>query len=177
MKRQFRPRSLIVAWLLVVTSAAVMADGLKPARHPLAHLPRERIAIETRSAHRHLFEAWRADSYAARAQGLMYIEDSEIRPDQAMIFIYEPAQRVTMWMKNTLLPLDMLFVDPRGCIVSLHERATPGSLASIDSRFPVTLVVELKGGLVAERGIRIGDRVVRIDAGTSLAPGNCSPPQ
>ena len=70
-----------------------------------------------------------------------------------------------MWMKNTLLSLDMLFVDPQGCVVTIKERAQPRSLATIDSRVPVMLVVELKAGTVADRDIRVGDRVVRIDAG------------
>ena len=95
----------------------------------------------------------------------MYVEDAQMRPDQAMIFLYEPPQRVAMWMKNTLLSLDMLFVDARGCIVTIRERAEPRSLATIDSRVPVVLVVELKAGTVATRGIRVGDRVLRLDAG------------
>ena len=75
-----------------------------------------------RSARRHLFEAWRAESTAARAQGLMFVEDCQMRPDQAMIFVYDPPEPVAMWMKNTLLPLDMLFVDERGCIVTITDR-------------------------------------------------------
>ena len=54
-----------------------------------------------------------------------------------MIFIYDPPQHVSMWMKNTLLPLDMLFVDARGCVVTIKQNAKPGSLATIDSRVPV----------------------------------------
>jgi uncharacterized membrane protein (UPF0127 family) len=109
--------------------------------------------------------AWRADTLAALSQGLMYVPDAAMRPDQAMIFVYDPPQRVSMWMKNTLLSLDMLFVDRRGCIVTIKERAVPGSLATIDSRAAVALVVELKGGTVADQGIAVGDRVLRIDAG------------
>ena len=88
---------------------------------PLSAFPRERIAIETRSARRHVFEAWRADTPQTRAQGLMFVPS--LRPDQAMIFVYEPPQHVGMWMKNTLIPLDMLFVDDDGCVVKVHERA------------------------------------------------------
>ena len=137
-----------------------------PARVPLSAFPRERIAVETRaSIRRHLFEAWRADSPQTREQGLMFVEDREMRPDQAMIFVYDPPQHVAMWMKNTLLPLDMLFVDPRGCIVTIKQNARPGSLATIVSRVPVVLVVELKAGTVAAQGMAIGDRVLRLDAG------------
>jgi uncharacterized membrane protein (UPF0127 family) len=161
--RQYSLRLLCVVCLFTAQSPGATAQGMKSAGEYLASLPRERIAVETRSARRHLFEAWRAESYAARAQGLMFIKDSEMRPDQAMIFVYEPAQRVSMWMKNTLLSLDMLFVDSRGCVVTIHEQAEPGSQATIDSRVPVTLVVELRGGTVQEKGMRVGDSVRRLD--------------
>jgi uncharacterized membrane protein (UPF0127 family) len=81
-----------------------------------------------------------------------------------------------MWMKNTLLSLDMLFVDAGGCVVTIHEQAKPGSLATIDSRVPVTLVVELRGGTVADRDIRLGDRVLRIDAGWPRGTTACMTP-
>ena len=126
---------------------------------PLSAFPREPIAVETRSARRHVFDAWRAESTPMRAQGLMFVR--EIREDQAMIFVYEPPQVVSMWMANTLIPLDMLFVDSAGCIVKVHENARPGSLDSITAGVPVALVVELKGGAARARGIEAGDRVTR----------------
>ncbi len=161
-----RARILAAACLSFVLPQA-LADVFRPADAvPLSAFPRERIAVETRSSfRRQMFEAWRAESTAARAQGLMYVEDAQMRPDQAMIFVYQPPQYVSMWMKNTLLSLDMLFVDHRGCIVTIQERAQPRSLATIESRVPVVLVVELKAGTVADRGIGVGDRVLRIDAG------------
>lgn len=143
---------------------------------PLAAFPRERIAVDTRSAHRHAFEAWRADNGPARAQGFMFVPDEAVRPDQAMIFVYDPPQRVGMWMKNTLLSLDMLFVDTGGCIVTIVERAEPGSLATLESRVPVVVVVELKAGTVATHGIRLGDRVVRLDADWPSGQATCAPP-
>jgi hypothetical protein len=126
---------------------------------PLSSFPREPVAVETRSARRHVFEAWRAETPGQREQGLMFVKS--MGDDQAMIFVYDPVQYVAMWMKNTLLPLDMLFVDDHGCVVTVKEHAKPGSLATIESKAPVALVVELNGGTVASRGIRVGDRVVR----------------
>lgn len=158
-----------LALSLVFVAASLGAParaGTDPSpRVPLSAFPQERIAVETRSVRRHLFDAWRAESPAAREQGLMFVEDGEMRRDQAMIFVYDQPEYVSMWMKNTLLPLDMLFVDPHGCIVTIKEHAKPGSLATIDSRYPVSLVVELKAGVVSEAGMQVGDRVVRIDAG------------
>ena len=59
----------------------------------------------------------------------MFVRD--MRPDQAMFFVYEPPQHVAMWMKNTLLPLDMLFVDEAGCVAKTVRDARPGSLDTI----------------------------------------------
>lgn len=139
---------------------------------PLSAFPRERIAVETRSARRHVFEAWRAETPEERAQGLMFVPS--LRPEQAMIFVYEPPQPVTMWMKNTLVPLDMLFVDDGGCVVKVHQRARPGDLTSISAGAPVVLVVELAGGTAATLGLAAGDRVVRPDAGWPEAPRPCT---
>ncbi len=153
--------------LLALCAVLPLAVGAAPAGTlPLSAFPRERIAVETRASfRRHLFEAWRADSPQTREQGFMFVEDRDVRPDQAMIFIYDWPQHVSMWMKNTLLPLDMLFVDPDGCVVTIKQNARPGSLAQIVSRVPVVLVVELRAGTVAAQGMATGDRVLRLDAG------------
>ncbi|MEY2920464.1 MAG: hypothetical protein RL261_1769 [Pseudomonadota bacterium] len=153
--------------LLALCALLPLALGAAPAGTlPLSAFPRERIAVETRaSIRRHLFEAWRAETPQTREQGFMFVEDSEVRPDQAMIFTYDPPEHVAMWMKNTLLPLDMLFVDEHGCVVTIKQNAKPGSLATIESRVPVSLVVELKAGTVAAQGMAVGDRVLRLDAG------------
>ena len=145
--------------------AALLPQGFAPDAKagveviPLSAFPREPILIETRSARRHAFEAWRADTPATRAQGLMYVTD--MRPDQAMIFIYEPPQHVAMWMKNTMLTLDMLFVDEAGCVARVVRDARPGLLDTISGGGQIALVVELKGGTTKALGIEVGDRVQR----------------
>lgn len=151
------------AWGLLLLLSLMMpaaGDGADAPRvMPLSSFRREPIAVETRSARRHLFEAWRAETPGQREQGLMFV--TSMGDDEAMIFVYDRAQYVAMWMKNTILPLDMLFVDERGCVVTVKEHARPGSLDTIASKAPVVLVVELLDGTVASRGIRVGDRVVR----------------
>jgi uncharacterized membrane protein (UPF0127 family) len=157
-------RTFMIAMLLAallpqgVGTAAAAGDAVIP----LSAFPREAIVIETRSARRHSFEAWRADTPATREQGLMFVRD--MRPDQAMFFVYEPPQHVTMWMKNTLLPLDMLFVDEAGCVAKTVRDARPGSLDTISTDGQIALVVELKGGTAKALGIEAGDRVQRPDA-------------
>jgi uncharacterized membrane protein (UPF0127 family) len=157
-------RSFMIALIL----AALLPQGFAPAAAagdaviPLSAFPREALVIETRSARRHSFEAWRADTPATLQQGLMFVVD--IRPDQAMIFVYDPPQHVAMWMKNTLLPLDMLFVDEAGCVAKTVRDARPGSLDTISADGQIALVVELKGGTAKALGIEAGDRVQRPDA-------------
>jgi uncharacterized membrane protein (UPF0127 family) len=154
--------------MLSMLLAALLPHGVAVALEPgdtvlpLSAFPREPIVIETRSARRHSFDAWRADTPAAREQGLMFVRD--MRPDQAMFFVYEPPQHVAMWMKNTLLPLDMLFVDEAGCVAKTVRDARPGSLDTISADGQIALVVELKGGTTKALGIEAGDRVQRPDA-------------
>ena len=169
----FRLATLIV-WSALCSLLPVTVPAAPAGTVPLSAFPVERIAIETRaSIRRHLYEAWRAETYRTRAQGFMFVEDASVRPDQAMIFTYDPPEYVSMWMKNTLMPLDMLFVDERGCIVTIRQNAKPGSLAQIRSGVPVSLVVELKAGTVAARAIAVGDRVLRIDAGWPAQVSAC----
>jgi uncharacterized membrane protein (UPF0127 family) len=162
----------LAAWLALAVPAGASLAATPEGVRPLSSFPRERIAVETRSARRHLFEAWRADTYQTRAQGLMFVP--ELGADQAMIFVYTPAQQVGMWMMNTLIPLDMLFVDEGGCIVKVHERAVPGSTDTISSGAPVVLVVELAGGTTTALGIAAGDRVLRLDAQWPRTPRPCT---
>jgi hypothetical protein len=142
---------------------------------PLETFPRERIAIETRSARRVVFDAWLADTYETRAQGLMFVE--AIAPSQAMIFVYDTPHPVSMWMKNTYVSLDMLFADEAGCIVKVAADTKPLSLDSILTTTPVAVVVEVKAGTAAAHGIGVGDRIVRFESqrGANAPTRRCTP--
>ena len=162
------PTALLM-FLTLAGAAPVIGDDSRPA---LDTLPTERVVLETQAKGRHEYTAWRADTSETRARGLMYV--AALTDDQAMIFVYDEPQRVSMWMKNTYLSLDMLFVDARGCIVNIAERARPLSLAAIESGAPVVLVVEIKGGAAAARGAKIGDQMRRPEAAWPAgAPGGC----
>lgn len=84
----------------------------------------------------------------------------ELAPDAGMLFDFKQPTMATMWMKNTLIPLDMLFVDQAGRIVNIQERAVPLSTAIIAAAAPVRAVIELNGGTAARLGIKPGDRVI-----------------
>ena len=157
-----RTRIVATAWFACLTLfATAPARPDTDAQHalPLSSFPKESVVVETHSARRHVFQSWRAETSRQREQGLMFVK--AMGANEAMIFVYQPAEYVAMWMKNTLLPLDMLFVDDRGCVITVKEHAIPGSLDTIESKGVIALVVELNGGVAAERGIRVGDKVVR----------------
>ncbi len=73
-----------------------------------------------------------------------------------MLFVYMPPRRASMWMENTLVSLDMLFIDEGGTVVKLIAYAQPGSHRSLESDFDVAAVLEIAGGRAAELGIRPG---------------------
>jgi len=96
-----------------------------------------------------------ADDPQERAQGLMFVED--MPTFDGMLFIYERPQSVSFWMKNTLIPLDMLFASPEGEILRIQENAIPGDLTPIPGGPGVQMVLEINGGLSARLGIAEGD--------------------
>ena len=105
----------------------------------------------------HLFKVELAATPAQMEQGLMFRR--EMAADAGMLFDFKTPTVATMWMRNTLIPLDMLFVGADGRIVNIHERAVPQSDAIIAASAPVRAVIELNGGTAARLGIKPGDRV------------------
>lgn len=95
-----------------------------------------------------------ADTAAERAQGLMFRE--KLPTSAGMLFLYDHPQRVGFWMKNTLIPLDMIFIDVAGKVTRVHSQAKPHDLASIDGGEDVLAVLEINGGLAARLGISEG---------------------
>ena len=124
---------------------------------------REDLLIQTRSGKVHRFDVELALTTEQRAQGLMHRES--MPQDHGMLFDFGETRPVSMWMRNTPLPLDMLFIQRDGTISHIHRKAVPFSEAIIDSRGPVNYVLELNGGRAAALGIDVGDRVMskRID--------------
>lgn len=92
-----------------------------------------------------------ADDEAERAKGLMFRE--AMATGAGMLFLYERPQRASFWMKNTKIPLDMVFADARGMVTRVHPRAVPGDLTPIDGGEGVLAVLEINGGLAARLGI------------------------
>ncbi|GKY88963.1 DUF192 domain-containing protein [Sinisalibacter aestuarii] len=98
-----------------------------------------------------------ADDDAERAQGLMFRES--LGTSQGMLFVYPRAGDPRFWMKNTLIPLDMVFVTPEGVVQHVHAMAQPGDLTPIGGGDGVIAVLEIRGGLAAMLGIAPGDEL------------------
>ena len=91
------------------------------------------------------------------AQGLMNVRS--MKSHEGMLFIYARAAPITMWMKNTYIPLDMIFADAQGRIVHMHAGAKPHDTTVISSVAKAALVLELNAGSIEEFGIAVGDRI------------------
>ncbi|MBE7637398.1 DUF192 domain-containing protein [Sneathiella sp. P13V-1] len=96
-----------------------------------------------------------AKSPEERSEGLMY--RTELAEGSGMLFDFEKPTIVYFWMKNTLIPLDMVFADTEGIVVKIHENAIPHDLTTITSGTPVRWVLEVPGGFAGKKGMQVGD--------------------
>ena len=111
-----------------------------------------------------------ADDEAERARGLMNRES--LASGSGMLFVYDQPSDVAFWMKNTLIPLDMVFIDDAGRVTGVHENAVPGDLTPIPGPEDTLMVLEIRGGLAARLGLGRG-AVLRHPA---LDPGEAAWP-
>ena len=116
----------------------------------------EPLTIET-GAGTHALQVEVARTSEERSIGLMH--RTELAPDRGMLFDFGVTRPATMWMKNTLISLDMFFADRSGLIVTIAERTTPLSEKRIRSGKPVRFVLEMIGGSARRLGIAPGDRL------------------
>lgn len=143
-RRSFLALGFMGLWLVLVPAARAEAPATIP------------VVVATAEGE-HLFRAEVARTPEQRARGLMFREHLDL--DAGMLFLFDPPQRVSFWMKNTLIPLDMLFIDRSGRIVAIAERTEPHSLEPRGPNVPVHAVLEINGGLSERLGIAPGDRV------------------
>jgi len=137
--------------------SAVLVWLIAPAHAQLQTFPKSELTIVSAGGP-HKFTVELATTPGQMEQGLMFRQS--LAADAGMLFDYRAPAMAAMWMKNTLIPLDMLFVDERGRIINIHERAVPGSLDPIAAAAPARAVIELNGGTAARLGIRPGDRAL-----------------
>jgi uncharacterized membrane protein (UPF0127 family) len=118
----------------------------------------ELIPLRIRSAGRsHNFTVEVARTEDQQAQGLMYRQS--LAPDRGMLFPFSPPRPASFWMKNTFIPLDMIFIRADGSIARIADNTVPRSLDPVQVGEPVVAVLEIAGGRAAELGISEADRV------------------
>ncbi len=152
--RQVELLRVLLLWLL----AFAVYPASACAQQGLAEFTRDRVVLRTSAGQEHTFDVELAVTPQQQAQGLMYRPN--LAREAGMLFIYRPARRVKMWMRNTAIPLDMLFIAEDGEVVRIAERTVPFSLTTISSGMPVRGVLEINGGTAARLGIGLGDRVM-----------------
>jgi len=147
----------------VMLAAAAALMGCSPQGAVSAPVDRspaglEQVVLTIKSASAtHKFTVEVARSPEEQSRGLMHRQS--LAPDRGMIFPYDPPQPVGFWMKNTLIPLDMIFIRQDGTIATIAENTVPMSLELVPSVEPVVAVLEIAGGRSAELGIKAGDKV------------------
>ncbi|MEM7224644.1 MAG: DUF192 domain-containing protein [Pseudomonadota bacterium] len=145
--------------ILLIGLLALFADPRGAwAQGALASFERDELVIERADGGSHRFDIELALEPQQQAQGLMYRR--KMAPEAGMLFIYEPVRQVAMWMQNTYIPLDMIFIQADGQIVKIVERTVPLSQETISSDRPVRAVLEVNGGTAARLDLKPGDRVV-----------------
>lgn len=115
------------------------------------------VAVIESDSGKHRFKVEIADDIEEVQIGLMF--RTELAENAGMLFDFKAMQPISMWMKNTYIPLDMAFIDDEGVIVRIAENTTPRSLEEITSGEPVIAVLEVNGGIFDRLGIEPGDRV------------------
>lgn len=138
--------------------AASIAFGATAARGQDSQIKYERSSLVIVSGGREIkFDVELALTEPQREHGLMFRE--KLGPYEGMLFEFYRDQQVSFWMKNTLIPLDMVFIAGDGTIKHIHANAVPLSTDTIPSEFPVRAVLEINGGSARLLGIKPGDKV------------------
>lgn len=134
----------LIALALTLWPVAVSAQALEP------------LTVVTRSGPQ-VFQVEVARTDADRSQGLMFRRS--LAPDRGMLFDFGRVEPISMWMQNTYVSLDMLFIRPDGTVARVAENTEPLSTATISSGEPVLGVLEVVAGTARRLGIRAGDRI------------------
>lgn len=154
---------LALGGLTVLMLAAVVTANAARAAQPaylLDAFGRGNAIIETSGPRCLLINLFFADTGPQRAQGLMYIR--ELDEMEGMLFRYIAIERITMWMKNTYVGLDMLFIKADGTLAKIAVRTTPLSTERISSDEPVAAVLELNAGFAERWLVEPGNRVLAV---------------
>lgn len=150
-KRTARAFFALLALIVALAAAAPV-----PAQEPVA-FDRTELAIVTAGGGRHVFKVDWAKSWPQKSRGLMFRKEMPL--DSGMLLDYDPPVEASIWMRNTLIPLDLVYIRADGTIESIYLGAKPHDETPRPSKGPVRAVLELNAGVARLLGIRPGDRV------------------
>ena len=136
--------------------AAPQSSQAAPVVHPVSGLTVIPLKV-TSGGKVHTFRVELARTSQEQAKGLMF--RTEMGPDEGMIFPFDPPRMASFWMRNTVIPLDLIFVAPDGRISNIAANAVPYDETPLSSLGDAKAVLELNGGRAAQLGIKPGDRV------------------
>lgn len=142
-------RYFIILVISCIAALPVIAKDIQYTKKPLRILS---------GVSRHDFIAEVADTDEKREHGLMFRK--KISDREGMLFLFDSPIPVSMWMKDTYIPLDIIFIKDNGSIVTIAENTTPLSLKPISSTENVSAALELKAGMCKKLGININDKVI-----------------
>jgi uncharacterized membrane protein (UPF0127 family) len=140
---------------LAVALATALACRSSSSSRPDGHAPQPRVAIESPSGRASAVDVDVARTPAEVERGLMFRR--ELPPDAGMIFVFPDESEHVFWMKNTFIPLDMIFIAEGGAVVGIVESAEPMTTTPRTVRVPSRFVLEVNGGWSAEHGVKPGD--------------------
>ena len=141
----WKAAAALAAWVLAAEGSAAAGAGAQP------------LCVDVRGGAVHRYEVEVAATPPARARGLMFRR--ALAPRAGMLFDFGRDEVARMWMKNTFIPLDMVFADRDGLVRGIAPDARPRSLDAISSRVPVRAVLEVNAGEAGRIGLRPGDRL------------------
>ena len=143
----------LAALAVLVHAGAARTQTPAAPLEELSAFPKSQLTVSGGGG-RHQFSIWVADTAAREEQGLMFVR--ELPANQGMVFVAEAPKVWNMWMKNTFIPLDMLFVGVDGHVLKIAH-AIPHDESIVSSDVPVHAVIELQGGICEKLHIRVGD--------------------
>ena len=151
-------RPTVPAFALLVLMMGLLSPAARASNvGSLASQKLQAVTVVTQNGDQ-TFTAEFASTPAQRARGLMF--RTRLPERQGMLFDFRRDQEIRMWMKNTLIPLDMIFIQSDGRIHRIEQNTKPGSLRPISSNGAVRAVLEMRAGTSKKFGVTVGDRVI-----------------
>lgn len=142
------PRAALFALVVLMTLMTIFSPAFALRREPMQLITSQgtkQISVEI------------TETAEEKSRGLMF--RTHLADDEGMLFFYETPQEITMWMRNTYIPLDMVFIRPDGVVHRIAVRTEPLSEAIVSSGGKVVACLELAGGAAERHGLKVGDRI------------------